>query len=120
MVTAIVIPIIIFYFYYLSKKERKKFEEKWDFLNYVKEEAIVSGRVIHKSEEKQRFYYHKFVYVTELQIQSGSKMINAKQIMPIENTFQPPDIMIGDEIKCIGEWEHTYLRFVHFQVKRSS
>ncbi|MFS0861358.1 hypothetical protein [Fredinandcohnia sp. 179-A 10B2 NHS] len=116
MVTAILIPAIILYFYILSKRERKKFEENWEALENIKEEAIINGRVINKSEEKQRFYYHKFIYVTELKVKTPTTTVNAKCILPVKEDFTAPTINVGDEIKCIGEWKEDSFRFIHYNI----
>lgn len=116
MVTAIVIPLIIVYFYVLSKKERKKYEESWKALENINEEAVIKGRVISKNEEKQRYYYHKFVLVTELKIKTATGIIKAKRIIPLRDGHTPAQIKIGDEISCIGEWKKDYFQFYKYHI----
>ncbi|MCH1623908.1 hypothetical protein [Fredinandcohnia quinoae] len=116
MVTAILIPIIILYFYFLSKRENKSYEQKWLELEDVEKEGIITGRVISKTEEKQRFYYHKSVFVTELQLRNNNIIIKAKRIVPIKENFIPPTIQIGDYIKCTGKWEKEYFHFLQYQI----
>ncbi|MGN7298433.1 hypothetical protein [Ferdinandcohnia sp. SAFN-114] len=116
MVTAIVIPLIIVYFYVLSKKERKKYEESWKDLEKVNEEAVIKGRIISKNEEKQRYYYHKFVHVTELKIKTSTGIIKAKRIIPLRGEYKPAQINLGDEISCIGEWTKDHFQFNKYQI----
>ncbi|MFT4416094.1 hypothetical protein ACLM5H_19720 [Fredinandcohnia humi] len=117
MVTAILIPAILLYFYIVSKRERKQFEENWNALVEVKEEAAIHGKIISKTEEKQRFYYHKFVLVTEIIIKSGISTITAKRILPIKESINHSlTLNIGDEITCIGEWKEDYFQFIQYKI----
>ncbi|WP_449539893.1 hypothetical protein [Ferdinandcohnia sp. Marseille-Q9671] len=120
MVTAIVIPVIILYFYFLSRKERKKYEDKWNALENVKEEAVIHGRIINKNEEKQRFYYHKVIVVTELTLKTSSGLIKARRILPLKDDASPLELNIGDDITCIGEWTKDCFRFINHKISNKN
>jgi F0F1-type ATP synthase membrane subunit a len=70
MVTAVVIPIICLYFYWITRKEMKLNDSKWLALAEIKKEAVVTGEIRSISTEKQRFYYHRYILVYELTLQT--------------------------------------------------
>ncbi|MBS4189095.1 hypothetical protein KHA94_02545 [Bacillus sp. FJAT-49705] len=108
MVTAIVIPLICIYFYWLTKKEMRDSHQKWLLLKNVAEEAMISGEIVHISGQKQRFSYHRFVYVHELTIQSELKKWKVKKIIPIEKGFQISHLKIGTIVRIYGNWKKDY------------
>ena len=106
MVTAILIPIICLYFYFLTKKEMKIFQEQWNNLDHIDEEAVLTGEVIHMSEERQRFYYHRYVHCLLITLQSANRKIVVKKLTPIKTGFKLPDIKHGEVITVYGNWEN--------------
>lgn len=113
MITAILVPIILIYFYYLTKKEAKAFDEKWLKLAFVNEEALLTGKIIHIKEEKQRYYYSRSVHVLEIKLQTLSQTIMAKKITPSHIPFELPTIQKGDTVTLYGNWEEEV-----FQISR--
>ena len=115
MVAAILIPLLFLYFFILTKKENKKYTEQWLAVQYVKKEAILSGIVTSVTGERQRFYYNKYVFVTDIIIKDKVKYSKARHIIPITSTFSPPTIETGSTIHCVGEWEQDVFRFSEYK-----
>ncbi len=118
MVTAIVIPVIIFIFYIRSKREYKKYYDAWIALANIKEDSSITGTVYRISEEKQRFYYNQYVFVTDLNITTNQKKLKLKRIVPITKNFIPPTIQKGEELTFYGTWEKDYFRFTNYERKK--
>jgi hypothetical protein len=118
MVTAIVIPVICLYFYWLTKKEMKENEAKWANAGRVKHEAIVTGEIKSINEEKQRFYYHRFIYVQTLKLQTPTKLIMVQKITPITKDFQKESFGVGDVIRVIGKWDHSKFLFNEYVIEK--
>lgn len=106
MVTAILIPIILLYFYFLTRKEMRFFHDQWTKLDDVHEEAIVAGEIIHISEEKQRFYYHRYVHHLQITVKTTSGTVVVKKLTPIKAGYQIPNIKKGDIVRIFGNWEN--------------
>jgi ABC-type bacteriocin/lantibiotic exporter with double-glycine peptidase domain len=121
MVTGIVIPIICLYFYWLTKKEMRESYEKWADLNNVPEEAIISGEIVHMSESKERYYYHRYVHVLDLTIQSSAKkQWKVKKITPLMKNASLPSLNIGDTVHLYGNWKEEYFLVSRIHVKEQS
>lgn len=121
MVTAIVIPIICLYFYWLTKKEMRESYEKWTDLNNVPEEAIISGEIVHMSESKQRYYYHRYVHVLDLTILSaGNKQWKVKKITPLMKDATLPAVNVGDTVHLYGNWREEFFHVSRILVKGES
>ncbi|MBT2687902.1 hypothetical protein J7I93_06895 [Bacillus sp. ISL-47] len=121
MVTAIVIPIIFLYFYWLTKKELRESYEKWSDLNNVSEEAIISGKIVHISAFKQRYYYHRYVHVLDLTIQSsGNKLLKVKKRTPLMKDAALPSVNVGDTVHLYGNWREEYFHVSRILVKGES
>jgi hypothetical protein len=119
MVTAILIPIICLYFYFLTKKEVKLFHEQWNNLDQIREEAVVTGEVIHISEEKQRFYYHRYVHCLLITLQGNNNRIVVKKLTPIKSGYQVPKINIGEVVHVYGNWENKEFRVTRIEQRQS-
>jgi hypothetical protein len=117
MVTAIVIPIICLYFYWLTKKEMQENDRKWLAASEVREEALLTGEIKSITEEKQRFYYHRYIFVQEIKLQTKTKLIKAKKITPLQKNTQINSFTIGDIIRIYGHWEGSNFYFNHYQQK---
>ncbi|WP_026566342.1 hypothetical protein [Bacillus sp. UNC41MFS5] len=111
MVTAIVIPIICLYFYWLTKKEMKENDSKWANAGNVQHEAILTGEIKSIIEEKQRFYYHRYIHVQSLRLQTETKLITVQKITPLTKDFQKVSFKVGEVIRVYGKWEHNKFLF---------
>jgi hypothetical protein len=89
MVTAIVIPIICLYFYWLTKKEMKEHDRTWITAGDVRHEAVLTGEIKSIEEEKERFYYHRYIYVQTIQLQTATKLnYSEKDYSPYEKPYK--------------------------------
>jgi hypothetical protein len=116
MVTAIVIPIICLYFFWLTRKEMKEQDQKWLSLSNVREEAILTGQISDIVAEKQRFYYHRYIYVQELKLQTEVKLIKIKKVTPLTKNVKISLFTVGETIRVYGMWEGSHFFFNHFVV----
>jgi hypothetical protein len=111
MVTAVVIPIICLYFFWITRKEMKLNDSKWLASADVIKEAVLSGEIKSVNMEKQRFYYHRYILVYELTIQTETKLIKAKKIIPIKNHFEADTFTIGEVVRIYGSWQGNHFHF---------
>lgn len=116
MVTAVVIPIICLYFYWITRKEMKLNDSKWLATAEVKKEAVLTGEIKSIHQEKQRYYYHRYILVNELKLQTKSKVISAKKISPIRNNTKIDTFSIGEIIRIFGCWEGKHFHFTEYEV----
>lgn len=116
MVTAILIPIICFYFYLVTKKDMRENENKWINLTNVLEEAIVSGKIIQLGETRKRFYYHRYIDVINIQLQTETKIIHVKRVTPSTKQKEPIDLKIGDRVRLYGNWQENEFQFLRFDI----
>ncbi|WP_342430482.1 hypothetical protein [Neobacillus sp. FSL H8-0543] len=116
MVTAIVIPIICFYFYWLTRKEMKEHDIKWLATGEVEQEAMLTGEIKSINEEKQRFYYHRYLYVQEIRLQTETKIVKVKKVTPIRKKIKIEPFTIGDVIRVYGSWAGSYFHFSNFEI----
>jgi hypothetical protein len=114
MVTAIVIPIICLYFYLLTRKEMKENDIKWLAAGDIKQEAMLTGEIKSIHEEKQRFYYHRYLYVQEIKLQTDSKIVKVRKVTPIRKNIEIEPFTIGEVIRIYGSWTGSYFHFKHF------
>jgi hypothetical protein len=116
MVTAILIPIICFYFYWVTKKDMKENEQKWINLTNIYEEAIVSGKIIQLEKTRKRFYYHRYINVLNIQLQTDTKMIHVKRVTPFTKQKDPINLKIGDHVRLYGNWHENEFQFLRFDI----
>jgi hypothetical protein len=116
MVTAILIPIICFYFYWVTKKDLKENEEKWINLTRLKEEALVSGQIIQINKTKKRFYYHRYVEVVQIKLQTETRIIQVKRVIPFTNETDKFNLGIGDRVRLYGNWGEDEFRFLRYEI----
>jgi hypothetical protein len=116
MVTAVVIPIICLYFFLITRKEMKINDSKWLASAEVRKEAVLTGEIKSITQEKQRFYYHRYVLVYELTLQTELKLIKAKKICPINNNSITDTFSIGEVLRIYGCWEGNRFHFDEYQV----
>jgi hypothetical protein len=115
MVTAIVIPIICLYFFWLTRKEMEEHDIKWLAAGEVKQEAMLTGEIKSINEEKQRFYYHRYLYVQEIKLQSDSKIVKVRKVTPIRKNIIIEPFTIGEVIRIYGSWRGSYFHFSKFE-----
>lgn len=116
MVTAVVIPIICLYFFWITRKEMKLNDSKWLASAEVSKEAVLTGEIKSIIQEKQRFYYHRYILVYELTLQTEMKLIKAKKICPIRNNIKADTFSIGEVIRIYGSWKGNRFHFNEYQV----
>ena len=116
MVTAVVIPIICLYFYWITRKEMKLNDSKWLASAEVRKEAVLTGEIRSINREKQRFYYHRFILVHELTLQTETKLIKAKKIIPLKNNIELDTFSIGEVIRIYGSWQGNHFHFNEYQI----
>ncbi|WP_442599373.1 hypothetical protein [Neobacillus sp. D3-1R] len=116
MVTAILIPAILFYFYWLSRKELKEYEKKWNNLNNLHEEAIVTGEILQLTVTKKRFYYHRFIQVMEIQLKTETKTIPVKRITPYRKSNESVKLKSGNFVRLYGNWQENEFQFLRYDV----
>ncbi|MEH7493965.1 hypothetical protein V7177_17095, partial [Neobacillus niacini] len=67
--------------------------------------------------EKQRFYYHRYTLLYELTLQTETKLIKAKKIIPLTNNIQLLDTFsIGEVIRIYGSWEGNHFHFNEYEI----
>ena len=118
MVTAIVIPMICLYFFWISKREMKKQDQKWLECSNVPEEAVLIGKIYSLVEEKQRFYYNRYIYVQELKLQTEIKSVKLKKITPCTKNVKLDAFTIGETIRVYGKWEGNQFYFNRYEINK--
>lgn len=118
MVTAIVIPIICLYFYWLTRKEMKEQDEKWLAVNQIPQESMIAGEIKSLTEEKQRFYYHRYIVLQTLKIQTDTKIMTAKKMTPIIKNVKIDSFTTGEQIRLFGKWDGSTFLFSRFEVDK--
>lgn len=120
MVAAIVIPIICFYFFWLTRKEMKEYDQKWLVAGIVRKEAIVVGDIKSITEEKQRFYHQRHLFVQTLKLQSGTKMITAQKVAPMTKNMKKEIFPLGETIRVYGTWKGSVFVFSDYELEASN
>jgi hypothetical protein len=116
LVTAILIPIICIYFYWVTKNDMKENEKKWLSLTDLQEEAIVTGKVLQIVHSNKRFYYHRYIHIIEISLQTEMNTIHVKRITPYNNQLEPFPIKIGDQVRLFGNWQENEFRFMRYDI----
>lgn len=93
----------------------KEHEEKWLAIGKVRQEAVLSGEIKSTAIEKQRFYYHRYIYVQTLKLQTATKLITAKKITPITKDIKLSTFYEGEVLRIYGCFEGTTFFFDHFE-----
>jgi hypothetical protein len=91
-------------------------DSKWLALAEIKKEAVVTGEIKSITREKQRFYYHRYILVYELTLQTETKLIKAKKIIPIKNNMVIDTFSIGEVIRTYGRWERNHFHFNEYHI----
>lgn len=118
MVTAIVIPIICLYFYWLTRKEMKEQDKKWLAVNQIPQESMITGEIKSLTEERQRFYYHRYIFLQTLKIQTATKIITAKKMTPLIKNVKFDSFTTGEQIRLFGKWNGSTFQFSRFEVDK--
>jgi hypothetical protein len=116
MVTAVVIPILCLYFFWITRKEMKLNDSKWLASAEVAKEAVLTGEIKSFNQEKQRFYYHRYILLYELTLQTETKLIKAKKLIPIKNNIEIDTFSVGEVIRIYGSWEGNHFHFNEYQL----
>lgn len=120
MVAAIVIPIIILYFYFITKKDMKEHDRKWLETGQIVQEAVLSGKIKNQTESKQRFYYNRYIYVQEMQLQTETKLITVKKITPLTKNAEILPFQLGERIRIYGRWVDKQFYFNRYELIKNA
>ncbi|PLS16560.1 hypothetical protein CVD28_15870 [Bacillus sp. M6-12] len=107
MVTAIVIPIICLYFYYITKKEMREQEAKWHAVGNIREEAAVSGEIVSITSEKEKYYYHRYIYNQHIILRTKSGNIHLIKKEPAKQKVPQLPFHEQQRIMAFGTWENS-------------
>ncbi|MEH7093210.1 hypothetical protein [Neobacillus vireti] len=118
MVTAILIPIICLYFFWITRKERKEQDRKWHKAGDVRQESVVIGKIIDITEEKQRFYYDRYVLVQSIKLQSSNRVITALKTTPLTTDAKKDTFTVGETVRLYGRWERSHFLFTKWVIER--
>lgn len=91
-------------------------DSKWLAAAEVRKEAVLTGKIISIKTEKQRFYYHRYILVYEFTMQTETKLIKAKKILPLTNNIELDSFSIGEVIRIYGSWEGNHFHFKEYQI----
>ena len=98
----------------------KEQDTKWLNAGNVRLEAVITGEIKSIVEERQRFYYHRYIFVQSLKLQTSSKLTTAKMITPIKKGAKINSFTKGDVIRVYGSWEGSAFLFNHYETQKSS
>lgn len=118
MVTAILIPIICLYFFWVTRKERKEQNRKWLQSGEVRQESVVTGEIIEITEEKQRFYYDRYVLVQSIKLQSSNKLFIALKTTPLTPDAKKDTFTAGETVRLYGRWERSHFLFTKWVIEK--
>jgi hypothetical protein len=91
-------------------------DSKWLAAAEVKKEAVLTGEIKSINTEKQRFYYHRYILVYVFTLQTETKLIKAKKIIPLKDNIELDSFSIGEVIRIYGSWEGNHFHFNEFQL----
>jgi hypothetical protein len=91
-------------------------DSKWLAAAEVKKEAVLTGEIKSINTEKQRFYYHRYILVYVFTLQTETKLIKAKKIIPLKDNIELDSFSIGEVIRIYGSWEGNHFQFNEFQL----
>jgi DNA helicase TIP49 (TBP-interacting protein) len=96
----------------------KEHDRKWITAGDVRHEAVLTGEIKSIEEEKERFYYHRYIYVQTIQLQTATKLITAKKITPLTKNLIKETFTIGDVIRLYGSWENNKFVFNQYTIEK--
>ncbi|MDQ0198467.1 hypothetical protein [Neobacillus ginsengisoli] len=94
-------------------------EKKWLAIGNIRKEAVLTGKIKSFTEEKQRFYHNRFIYVQELKLQTVSKQIIVKRMTPVTKNAKIDPFTVGDVIRIYGNWDGNQFHFHDFELVSS-
>lgn len=97
----------------------KENDEKWLASGTVKPEAMLAGEIKSMIQEKERFYYHRFLFIQTLKLQTGTKQITAIKKTPVTKNMKEEPFTIGDSIIVYGCWEGSKFLFDDYIIDHS-
>lgn len=98
----------------------KHHDSKWLASGEVRKESVLSGEIKSINQEKQRFYYHRYILVHEIKLQTETKLITAKKICPVRNNSVIDTFSVGEIIRIYGCWEGNHFHFNEYLVLKSN
>jgi hypothetical protein len=93
----------------------KEQDLKWLATTQIRQEAILIGEIKSIVEEKQRFYYHRYIVVITIKLQTATKLITTKKIIPITKHMKKDSFTIGEVIRLYGKWEGSNFLFSYYE-----
>lgn len=93
----------------------KENDDKWLSLSQLHEEAIVTGEISHLTETKKRFYYHRYILVTDIQLKTDTNTIQVSRVIPYTKGQEPLSLKIGDRVRLYGNWKENKFRFLRYE-----
>lgn len=93
----------------------KEHDKKWLAAGNFPHEAVLTGEVKSIVEEKQRFYYHRYIVIQTLQLQTIDRLVTAKKITPLTENVQMMNFHKGEMIRVFGSWEGSKFVFSYFE-----
>lgn len=89
-------------------------EREWLTIGDVRDEAILTGKVVSTRHEKQRFYYHRYILVQEIRIQTDTGIQIAKKMIPFKQENNLQEFLEGESVRLIGSWDRNFFLFERF------
>lgn len=96
----------------------KENDSKWASTGHVQHEAILIGEIKSIIEEKQRFYYHRYIHVQSLRLQTETKLITVQKITHFTKGLQKVSFKVGDTIKVYGMWKDNKFVFNEYVIEK--
>lgn len=91
---------------------------KWLDAGNVRLEAVITGEIKSIAEEKQHFFYHRYIYVQTLKLQTATRLITAKMVHPVTKNVKIDTFTIGESIRAYGSWEGSTFLINHFEMEK--
>lgn len=96
----------------------KEHKEGWLQLENVLEESIIVGTIKEIKVEKQRYYYHLYIQVVELVLQTDNQTLRVQRILPHQKSERTFNFEVGDYVRLYGNWKEDKFRFKRIEVKK--
>jgi hypothetical protein len=116
MVAAIVIPLLFLYFLVITIRERKMKYEEYLNLDFIKEEAFISGIVTQIDTKSKAFIGKHYVIITTLLLLNNNQ-VYYKAVKTSPSSKGQQTITEGMQIICYGYWEKDVFIFNEFKIK---
>ena len=96
----------------------KEQDVKWLAVSHVRQEAILSGEIKSVVEEKQRFYYNRYLFIQTIKLQTTARVICVQKVTPITKNMKIESFTVGDVITVSGTWEGSKFLFSDYELKK--